>query len=168
MSDDPLLGPEPLGPDHDVRRFNCGVDSLDDFLIERALSDQQAEKSRTYVVIRQNRVVGYFSVAAASVEPQSASARAAKGQGAQAIPAILIGRLAVDRAEQGRGIGEALLIEALRKAAAAAETIGARVVLVNAIHETVTEFYLRYGFEASPTDSLHLMMLMKDVRKTLG
>ncbi|MDZ4064068.1 MAG: GNAT family N-acetyltransferase [Coriobacteriia bacterium] len=168
MSDDQLFGPEPLGPYHDVSRFDCGIDSLNEFLIKRALSDQQADKSRTYVVARQNRVVGYFSVAAASIEPQGASARAAKGQGAQAIPGILIGRLSVDRGEQGRGIGEALLIEALRKAAAAAETIGARVVLVNAIHETVTAFYLRYGFEASPTDPLHLMVLMKDVRKTLG
>jgi GNAT superfamily N-acetyltransferase len=168
MSAEPIFGPEPLGSDHETDGFDCGIASLNDYLVKRASSDQKASKSRTYVVARGRRVVGYFSMTAASVEPRDATERAAKGQGAQAIPAVLIGRFAIASSEQGQGLGSALLVEALRKAAAAADTIGVRVVLVDALNEGVREFYLRHGFEVSPTDPLHLMMLMKDVRKTLG
>lgn len=167
MPVDPLFEPEPLQKHHEVEGFDCGVDSLNDYLRRRALADQAAEKSRTYVTCRGIRVVGYFSIAAASVEPDSATARAGKGQGKQLVPAILIGRLAVERAEQGRGAGEALLLEALRKSAHAAQTIGARAVIVHAIDARAREFYARYGFEPSPVDSLHLMMLMKDVRASI-
>lgn len=81
---------------------------------------------------------------------------------------ILLARLAVDRREQGRGLGAHLLLDALRRAAEGAEVIGGRAVLVHAADEEARSFYLRYGFESSPTDRLHLIMLMKDLRKTLG
>lgn len=168
MSADPILGPEPLGSDHETDHFDCGLGSLNDYLDKRAFSDQKAGKSRTYVIARGQQVVGYFSMTAASIEPRDATERAAKGQGSQAIPAVLIGRLAIASSEQGQGLGSALLVEALRKAAAAADTIGVRVVLVDALDEGVRGFYVRHGFEASQTDPLHLMVLMKDVRKTLG
>jgi len=168
LSAESLFGPEPLGPDYQVDQFDCGVHSLNDYLVRRAFSDQRADRSRTYAVSRGKRIVGYFSIAASRIEPQDASERTAKGQGAQSIPAVLLGRLAVDITEQGHGLGEALLVEALRKASAAADTIGARVVLVDVLNEAAKPFYVKYGFEACPTDPLHLMVLMKDVRKTLG
>ena len=168
MSADLVYSPEPLGSDHETDGFDCGIASLNDYLATRALSDQKASKSRTYVIARGRHVVGYFSMTAASVEPRDTTGRAAKGQGTQAIPAVLIGRFAIARSEEGHGLGSALLVEALRKAAAAADTIGVRVVLVDALNEEVRKLYVRHGFEASPTDSLHLMMLMKDVRRTLG
>ena len=168
MKSDSLHGPRLLTQGDDLTAFDCGVTSLNHYLAGRAYSDQQAGKSRTYVATRHDRVVGYFSVAAASIEPSDATERAAKGQGAQQIPAVLIGRLAVDKTVQGQGMGEALLVEALRKSAAAAETIGARAVLVDALDEGARNFYAKLGFEASPSNPLHLMMLMKDVRKTLG
>ena len=167
MNAERILGPEPLGERHEVDSFDCRVRSLNEYLKERALPDQRAEKSRTYVVSRGDRVVGYFSLAAAAVEPETATDRAAKGQGRQMIPAILLARLGVDRRDQGQGLGQALLIEALRRAANAAETIGARVVLVDAFDDSARRFYLRYGFEPSPTDPLHLMLLMKDIRKSV-
>lgn len=168
MNADPIFGPEPLDSDHETDDFDCGVASLNDYLAGRAFSDQKAGKSRTYVITRGKRVIGYFSMTAASIEPCDATERAAKGQGAQTIPAVLIGRFAIDSCEQGQGLGSALLVEALRKAAAAADTIGVRVVLVDALNADVRGFYVRHGFETSPTDPLHLMMLMKDVRETLG
>lgn len=168
MSASPIYGPELLGADHETDGFDCGVASLNDYLATRALSDQKAGKSRTYVIARGRRVAGYFSMTAAIIEPRNATERAAKGQGAQAIPAVLIGRFAIASSDQGHGLGSALLVEALRKAAAAADTIGIRVVLVDALNEAARGFYVRHGFEPSPTDPLHLMMLMKDVRKTLG
>ncbi len=167
MAGDPIFGPEALSSEHQLDEFDCGAPSLNDYLKRRAASDQSAEKSRTYVVCRGSRVIGFFSLAAASVEPAEATARAVKGQGKQPIPAVLIGRLAVDSAEQGGRLGEALLLEALAKAAYAAHTIGARVVLVHALDDRARAFYTRYGFEPSPTDPLHLMMLMKDIRKSI-
>jgi GNAT superfamily N-acetyltransferase len=168
VTDEPIYGPEPLSAAHELDDFDCGVPSLNDYLKGRALPDQAAGKSRTYVIARGQRVVGYFSVAGSSIEPVEATERAARGQGNQPIPAILIGRLAVDLAERGQGWGEALLVEALGRAIAAAEIIGARVVLAHALDDTAKGFYLKYGFEPSPCHELHVMMLMKDIRKTYG
>jgi GNAT superfamily N-acetyltransferase len=165
---EPVHGPEPLSGDHDVDVFECGVPSLNDYLARQALHDQRAEKARTYVIARGPRVVGYFSLAAASVEPADAAPRAAKGQGHQPIPAILLARLAVDAAERGQGFGEALLVEALGRAVSAADAIGARVVVVHAMDEEARAFYAEYGFEPSPTHALHLMVLMKDIRATFA
>ena len=167
MSAEPVFGPEPLDSSHCVDEFDCGVQSLDDYLQLRALGDQSAGKSRTYVIVRDAKAVGYFSIASASVDPAEATERAAKGQGSQPIPAILLGRLAVDRSAQAEGLGEGLLIEALRKALSAAGIIGARVVLAHALDERARDFYLKYGFESSPCHHLHVMMLMKDIRKSL-
>jgi GNAT superfamily N-acetyltransferase len=168
VSDEALFGPEPLSAEHDVSSFGCGVSSLDEYLVRRAMHEQSAGKARTYVVSRGQRVAGYFSLAASSLEPADASDRLAKGQGRQPIPVILLGRLAVDACEQRTGLGEALLVQALGKAALAAETIGARAVLVHAVDERARGFYTRYGFEPSPTNPLHLLMLMKDIRRTLS
>ncbi len=167
MIADPVRGPEPLDSTHDVDEFDCGVASLNGYLTRQALNDQAAEKTRTFVVARGRSVIGYFSLAASAVEPDNATSRVSRGQGSQLIPAILLGRLAVDQQEQGRGSGEGLLMEALARAAAAADGIGARAVLVHAADERARGFYAKYGFEQSPTDPLHLMLLMKDLRKTL-
>ena len=168
MAAEPCGISEPLRPDHDVASFACGSTNLDEYLVTRALGDGRAHKSRTYVALEGTRVVGYYSLAAAGVEPEHATVRSRAGQGRQPIPAILIARLAVDESRQGRGLGEALLIDALRRCAAAAESIGARVVLVHAADARARSFYERYGFEASPAGPLTLMLLMKDVRATLG
>jgi len=161
-----LLGPEPLGPGHDVATFDCGVPTLNDYLARQALADQRADKTRTFVATRGGRVAGFFSLAAASVEPESATTRLAKGQGTQSIPVILLARLAVDLTGQGHGVGRALLVEALARCAQAADVIGARAVLVHAKTARARIFYESCGFEASPTNPLHLVILMKDVRRT--
>jgi GNAT superfamily N-acetyltransferase len=168
MVAEPLRGPEPLRADHDAESFASGSHALDAFLTDRALDDQRARKSRTYVLARGPSVVGYYSLAAAGVEVSQATARAKAGQGRQPIPAILIGRLAVSAAYQGRGLGGALLIDALRRCAAAGEVIGARVVIVHAADADARAFYERYGFEEVPGRPFQLMLLMKDVVATLG
>jgi len=163
----PLAEPELLEASHDVGAFRCGVPALDHYLSQRALADQRAEKSRTYVAVRGRRVVAFFTLAAGAVEPGDATPRAAKGQGRQPIPVVLLARLAVDESESGGRLDEAMLVDALRRATTAADAIGARAVLVHAKNEDVQSFYLRYGFESSSTNPLHLMMLMKDVRASL-
>jgi GNAT superfamily N-acetyltransferase len=166
-SADPLLGPLPLDATHGVERFDCGVHALNDYVSRQALIDQKAGKSRTYVAARGGQVVAYFSLAAASLAPEDASDRAAKGQGSQGIPAILLARFAVCAGEQRRGIGSGMLLEALARCAQAAEIVGARVVLVHAKDDGARAFYAKHDFEPSPANPLQLMILMKDVRRTL-
>ena len=168
MNAEPLRGPEPLTSQHEVAGFRCGVPALDDYLPRHALGDQRSEKTRTFVVCRGLQVVGYFSLAAAGVEPRAGTARLAAGQGGQTIHVILLARLAVHLPEQGRDLGEALLTDALSRSATAADAIGARAVIVHAKGARARAFYERFGFEPSPTDPLHLILLMKDIRESLG
>jgi GNAT superfamily N-acetyltransferase len=160
--------PEPLAADHRIDAFDSGVESLDTWLKKYA---RQAAigSARTYVVNdnEQDRVVGYHALAAASVQRDEATARAAKGMPAHPIPAVLLARLAVDASVQGRGVGAWLLADAMRRALSVAESLGVRVLLVHAIDERARAFYARFGFESSPADQLILQMLMKDIRAAL-
>ena len=107
---------------------------------------------------------GYYSLAAGSVAPEKASERVRKGQPGYPIPVILLARLAVDRRLQGKGVGAALLKDALFRASGAADTIGARALLVHAKDDKARRFYEHFGFEPSPTDPLHLFLVMKDLK----
>ncbi len=109
-------------------------------------------------------MVGYYALAAASVERAQAPARVSKGLDRHPIPVILLTRLAVDRTQQGKGLGAALLKDALHRSVSASAEIGARAVLVHAKDEEARAFYEHFDVEPSPTDSLHLFLLMKDVR----
>jgi GNAT superfamily N-acetyltransferase len=162
--------PEPLGKQHRLEEFDCGEPALDDWLKRHALSAQAAGSARVFVTTLDDEetVVGYYALAAAQVAPDDATARALKGQPrARPIPAILLARLAVDRDHQRAGLGRSLLQDVLLRCVDAAEAIGARVLLVHAKHEAAKDWYMQYDFEESPTDPLHLMMLMKDVRSFL-
>lgn len=112
-------------------------------------------------------MVGYYALAAGSVEPAQAPERVKKGLARHPIPVILLARLAVDRREHGNGLGKALLKDALIRAAGAATAIGARAVLVHAKDEEARTFYEHFDFEPSPTDPLHLFLLMKDLQRTV-
>lgn len=162
-----LSNVELLTAAHATGDFDCGKAELDDFLKRRALAAQGSRGARTYVVHRGGRVVGYYSVAAGAVAHQEAPERVATGLGQYPIPVVLLARLAVDVSEQRKGLGAALLKDALGRAAAAGEEIGVRAVLVHAKDEEAAAFYKRFDFEPSPTDPLHLFLLMKDLRRLL-
>jgi GNAT superfamily N-acetyltransferase len=164
----PLSSVEAITESHDVGRFDCGAhESLNDWLKRFALTNQKNESARTYVVQRNRAVVGYYSISTGSVLPEEAPARIAKGLARHPIPVILLARLAVDKSERGTGLGKALLKDALSRIAHAADIVGARAVLVHAIDEQARKFYEYFDFEPSPTHELHLMLLMKDLRKAL-
>jgi GNAT superfamily N-acetyltransferase len=174
MSDNPFFSPagslfptEKLAKGHQVVSFDCGKDSLNDWLKRFALTNQQSDFARTYVVHRDQRVVAYYSLTAAAVRKDESPARVAKGLASHPIGVILLARLAVDRSEQGQGLGKALLFDALTRCLEAAEAIGARAVLVHALDEEAAAFYRRFGFEPSPVDPNQLMLLLKDLRATL-
>lgn len=161
-------GTEKLSATHDVSSFDSGKLSLDEWLKRHALINQKSDSAQTYVAHRAGRVVGYYALTAGSVRPEAATARVAKGLARHAIGVILLARLAVDRTEQGRGLGKALLKDALLRIAGAADTVGARAVLVHAIDDGARSFYEHFGFERSPVDEFELMLLMKDLRASLG
>jgi GNAT superfamily N-acetyltransferase len=158
---------ERLTKDHDSSAFDCGKPSLDVWLKRYAFQNQQNDSARTYVAARDGKVVGYYSLTAGSVLREGAPARVAKGLAAHPIGVILLARLAVDRSEQGTGLGKTLFVDALTRAVAAASEIGARAILVHAIDEDAVAFYKKFGFEPSPIDPRQLMLLMKDLRVTL-
>jgi GNAT superfamily N-acetyltransferase len=154
---------------HDVRSFDCGNTALNEFLIKHALANTSAGLARTFVTtpVDQPVVIGYFSIAAGSVERENVPERVAKGTPRHPIPVALLARLAVDSKYQGQKLGEGLLKHALLKILEASKTIGLRAVLVHAKNQRAADFYAKYGFVPSPTNSFHLMLLLKDVSKTI-
>ncbi len=160
---------EPLSSSHDVSQFDCGThESLNDWLKRYAMTSQGNESARTYVVHRNGAVVGYYSISAGSIVVEEAPVRISRGLARHPIPIILLARLAIDKHEQGTGLGKALLKDALVRIAQAADIVGARAVLVHAIDEQARKFYLHFNFEPSPVHELHLMLLMKDLRKAIA
>ena len=161
--------PEPLGPAHELGGFDCGVGSFNLWLERHARSAAAAGSARTYVVTddEQDRVVGYHTLAVASIEHAEATARAAKGMPRHEIGAVLLVRLAVDRLVGDWGIGAFLLRDAMVRAVAVSEEIGIRLLVVHALNEAARDFYLHFGFEPSPTNAMNLQMLIKDIRSSL-
>jgi predicted N-acetyltransferase YhbS len=158
--------PEPLDPGHRVNGFDCGVGSLDLWIARHARAAAGAGSAKTYVVtdVEQNRVVGYHALTVASIDPTDATSRARKGMARHPMPAVLLARLAVDVSVQRKGIGALLLRDAMIRTVAVSEEAGVRLMLVHALSDSAREFYLRFGFESSPTDAMNLQMIIKDIR----
>lgn len=164
----PLEAPEKLTPNHVRDGFNCGQAELDEWLIRFALANGGSGMSRTFVTVEDDVVKGYYALATAAVEHRGAPLRIAKGVPRHPIPVIILARLAVHEDQQGRGVGRALLRDALQRVDQAADLVGIRALLVHAKDEAARAFYLRLAeFEGSPTDPLHLFLLLKDLRKAL-
>ena len=159
---------EKLTHDHDLSRFDCGNEALNVWLKRFAWTNVQNDTARVYVAhSRDQVVVGYHALTAGSISRADAPERIARGLAAHPIGVVVLGRLAVDRAHQGQGLGTSLLQDALLRAEQAAETVGVRAVLVQAIDASAQSFYLRFGFSASPVDEMRLMLLTKDLRAFL-
>lgn len=160
--------PEPLRGKHELEGFCCGEESLDGWLRRHARQAEAGGSARTFVTTDGKRVVGYYALAIGQVEPNDATERLLKGQpGKRPVPVLLVARLAVDIELQGRGIGTSLLQDALLRCDTVAEAVGVRAVVAHA-DEHASDFYDRFGFEASPTDPLHRILLMKDLRRFLN
>jgi len=159
---------EKLRRDHSLESFDCGKEELNRFLKKHALTNQASDSAQTYVLAEGLIVKGYYSLAAGTVSHEEATERAKKGLARHPIPVVLLARLAVDASMQGKKIGPALLKDALRRAVHAADTIGARAVLVHAKDDNSNGFYEHFNFEPSPSDPYHLMLIMKDLRRVIG
>ena len=160
--------PEPLRGKHDLGDFCCEEDALDNWLHRHARHAEAAGSARTFVTCEGVRVIGYYALAIGQVEPDDATERLLKGQPAKRpVPVLVLARLAVDRDHKGKGVGRSLLQNALLRCAAVAESVGVRAVVAHA-NEDASGFYDQFGFESSPTDPLHRILLLKDLRRFLG
>jgi GNAT superfamily N-acetyltransferase len=168
-SDAPALKPriEKLGRGHVVDAFDCGADPLNTYLKRFAFGNQSAGAAQTYIAVAEDRVVGYYSLTTAHVEYAESPERLRKGLARHPIPVILLARLAVDHGWQGKGLGAALLLDALRRILGAADIVGVRAVMVHAKDEAARRFYEHFNFDPSPADPLHLFLLLKEVARLL-
>ena len=159
--------PEPLGRRHDISQFNSGVSSIDTWLRSKAHLNEAKGGARTYVICDGERVVGFYGLAASVVEKRRLSSRVSRNL-PEPIPVILLGQLAVDTRHQGMGLGVGLLADAVRRSLVAANLIGARAVVVQAVNERAKSFYERFGFRPlSDREAFMLAVRMSEVREVL-
>jgi GNAT superfamily N-acetyltransferase len=171
LTESPLSfsGIQKLAAHHDVTAFDCGQPDLNRFLQRFALtSHQQADSAQTYVACRGQAIAGYYSLVVGGVARDEAPLRVGKGLARCPIPVMILARLAVNGNEQGMGLGRALLKDALLRTANAADIAGIRALIVHAKDEAARRWYAQFDFDPSPSDPLHLFLLMKDIKRQLS
>ncbi|MCC6780407.1 MAG: GNAT family N-acetyltransferase [Hyphomicrobiales bacterium] len=155
--------PEPLGSDHDIVGFDCGVASLNAWLERRAVANQVSGASRTFVVCEDRKVVGYYALASSAVAPAAAPGRFRRNM-PDPVPVVVLGRLAVATSHRGQGLGRALFQDAALRVIHAADAIGIRGIVVHALSQEAKDFYLRLGLDESPLDPMTLMVTVADLK----
>lgn len=164
---DEIHAPEKLSAEHDLSGFDSGEPVLDEWLRRRALQNEASGASRTYVVCAGKRVVGYYTLAVGAIAHAEAPGRVRRNM-PDPVPVMVLGRLAVDKAFQGRHIGAGLLLDGVLRTVQAAQIAGIRAILIHAISGAAKRFYEGYGFVASPVDPLTVMITVAEAMKTLG
>jgi GNAT superfamily N-acetyltransferase len=159
---------EKLRPEHSIEGFDCGREELNRYLLRYAWVNQQAGAAQTYVGLVGDAVIGYHTLAVGEVSREEAPERLTKGLARHPVPIMLLARLAVDRRWQGQGVGKALLKDAMQRTLQAADIAGIRAFAVHAKDDDARKFYEKFDFIPSPTDPMHLFVLIKDVRRMLG
>lgn len=162
-----LSAPEKLTVSHDVSQFECGEPALDSWLKKRAFQNEESGASRTYVLRAGQEIAGYYALATGAIAHAEAAGRVRRNMPDQ-VPVIILGRLAIASKFQGRGIGAALLRDAVLRIAQAAEIAGIRAILVHAISDQAKRFYEKYGFIPSPADPMTLMITVAEAARVLG
>ena len=161
--DEAPLTVEPLGPHHDRASFSCGEPSLDRYIRRQASQDARRRVARVFVAPGDapGRIAGYYTLSAASFERDELPAEIAGRLPHYPVPAAVIGRLAVDLRSQGSGLGEFLLLDAIRRVVRAGDTLGVYAVVVDALDERAGAFYQRYGFMPFPSRPLRLFLPLR-------
>jgi GNAT superfamily N-acetyltransferase len=159
---------EKLRPDHALEEFDCDRYELNRYLLRYAWSNQQAGAAQTYIGLADDTIVGYHTLAVGHVMHEDAPERMTKGLARHPVPVMLLARLAVDRRWQGQGVGKGLLRDAMQRTLQAADIAGIRALAVHAKDDEARAFYEKFDFIPSPTDPMHLFILLKDVRRILS
>lgn len=155
---------EKLRREHQVDNFDCGKEPLNRFLVRFAFQAQLSNSSQTYLALSEQEIVGYYTLVFGDVGFEDAPERLRKGMPRHPIPLMVLGRLAVSKEWAGKGIGSGLLKDAMKRTIDAAEIAGLRAFAVHAKDEEAHAFYTHFNFIESPSDPLHLFVLLKDLR----
>ena len=161
-----LSAPQPLADHHQLADFDCGEPSLNEWLKRRAAKNQANGSSRTYVVCEGNTVIAYYCLSAGAVGHAEAPATMKRNR-PDPVPVLVLGRLAIHRDQHQKGIGTALLNDAIRRAIQAAEIAGITALLVHAISEPARRFYLSRGFIESPIKPMTMCLMVATVDQAL-
>ena len=154
-----ISAPALLAASHDISAFSSGTLVLDVWLRKRAFPNQGSGASRTYVIVDGVRVIGYYALAAGSVAATEAPGKVRRNM-PDPVPVMILGRLAIDAAWQGKGLGTDLLRDAVLRTMQAAEIAGIRALLVHALDDRAAKFYERAGFVASPVRALTYFLVL--------
>jgi ribosomal protein S18 acetylase RimI-like enzyme len=158
---------EPLGPHHDRAAFSCGEPALDAYLQRQASQDIRRRVAQVFVAIGEmpGKIAGYYSLSAASFEKNALPPEVGKRLPHYPVPAAVLGRLAVDRGQQGRGLGETLLLDAIRRVVRASAAMAVYALIVDAKNERAKTFYERYGFRTLPGEPRRLFLPLETFEK---
>lgn len=158
---------EPLGSHHDRTAFSCGEPALDAYLQRQASQDIRRRVAQVFVAVGDapGKIAGYYSLSAASFEKDELPLALAKRLPHYPVPAAVLGRLAIDREQQGRGLGETLLLDAIRRVVGASTTIAVYAIIVDAKNERAQTFYERYGFRAFASEPRRLFLPLETFEK---
>ncbi|PCI45381.1 MAG: GNAT family N-acetyltransferase [Moraxellaceae bacterium] len=163
-----ITAPTLLTPEHELHSFNCQNSTLDDWLIRRALKNQNIGASRTFLICEKKpTVIGYYALATGSIERNIATGNFSRGM-PEPIPVIVLGRLAIDTDYQAQRLGAALLKDAMLRTLTIANNVGVRGLLVHAISTQGKQFYLKYGFQESPIEPMTLLISIKNIRQHIS
>ncbi len=146
MDEPPVI--EPLAGHHDRAAFACGEPALDAYLRRQAAQDVRRRVAQVFVATDASPevILGYYSLSAAGFDKAELPPALAKRLPHYPVPAAILGRLAVDLAHQGRGLGEMLLLDAVRRVLRASQALAVHAIVVDAKSERAGAFYARYGF----------------------
>lgn len=161
--------PVPLTAAHDIAEFQSGEPALDEWLRARALQNMDMAASKTYVICSQGtqRVVGFYAICMGQILNQEATGAIRRNM-PRHIPAVILGRLAIDQNWQGKGLGQALLHDAVTRSARAADEVSARLLVVHAISPAAEAFYLHHGFTQLPVEVPTFVLDLVKLKKALS
>ncbi len=161
--DETQVAVEPLGSHHDRASFSCGEPALDSYLRRQAAQDARRRIAQVFVAVgeRPGEIAGYYTLSAASFEKDRLPVELARRLPHYPVPAVVIGRLAVDRGHQGRGLGELLLLDAIRRVVRASDMVGVYAMVVDAKNDRALAFYERYGFRSFPSTARRLFLPLR-------
>jgi GNAT superfamily N-acetyltransferase len=159
---------EKLQRGHAIDDFDSGREELNRYLHRFALQNQQAGAAQTYLGLIGDTVIGFYTLAVGQVTYDGAPQRLTKGLARHPVPLMLLARLAVDARWQKQGVGKALLKDAILRTLQAADIAGIRALAVHAKDDDARRFYEHFDFVPSPSDPMHLFVLLKDVRRLVA
>lgn len=161
-----IHAPDLLTIEHQLDQFDCGEDSLNNWLKKSALKNNVSGASRCFVICDKKTVIGYYSLSAGAINRQDVP-KSMQRNIPESLPVVLLGRLGIDKKHQNKGLGKALLRDAMIRVASTSTNIGIFAILLHALSEQAKKFYLSCGFVQSPLQPMTLMMTLKTIREIL-